>query len=88
MAVRVVTFNAGLAVGVLPYATERLPRVVEALAALDVDLLHVQELWLDAQWEALRTGVAARLPHAVRPPAIAGELGAGCSEAQLAPLVA
>lgn len=88
MPFRVATFNAGLAVGLLPYVTERVPRVVHALAALDVDLLFVQELWLDAHWDAVREAVSGKLPHALRPPALAGRRQAACTEQQLAPLVA
>ena len=88
VAFRVATFNAGLAVGVLPYATERLPRVVEALAALDVDLLFVQEFWLDSQWQALCDVARAKLPHAFRPAPLLPPSGAVCTKEQLAPLIA
>jgi endonuclease/exonuclease/phosphatase family metal-dependent hydrolase len=88
VAFRVATFNAGLAVGVLPYATERAPRVVEALAALDVDLLFVQEFWLDSHWQALCSAVRAKLPHTLRPEPLLPPRGAVCSEEQLAPLIA
>jgi endonuclease/exonuclease/phosphatase family metal-dependent hydrolase len=88
VAFRAATFNAGLAVGILPYTTERLPHVVDALAALDVDLLFVQEFWLDSHWQALRTAVRAKLPHALRPQAALPSRGAVCTEEQLAPLVA
>ena len=85
---RVATFNAGLAVGVLPYATERLPRVVEALVGLDVDLLFVQEFWLDSQWEALRDAARTKLPYAFRPEPVLPTHGAVCTEEELAPLMA
>ncbi|WP_437759909.1 endonuclease/exonuclease/phosphatase family protein [Sorangium sp. So ce1389] len=88
MPFQVATFNAGLAVGVLPYATERVPRVIEALAGLDVDLLFVQEFWLDAHWDLLRRALESRLPHAFRPePAHPAAHGA-CSASQVRPLVA
>jgi endonuclease/exonuclease/phosphatase family metal-dependent hydrolase len=85
--VRVATFNAGLAVGYLPNVRERLPRVVEALSALDVDLLFVQELWLDEHWERLTSALAKRLPHAFRPPHVVVASG-GCTKEQLAPFIA
>ncbi|AUX42639.1 uncharacterized protein SOCE26_040720 [Sorangium cellulosum] len=88
MPFQVATFNAGLAVGVLPYATERVPRVVEALAALDVDLLFVQEFWLDAHWDLLRRALASRLPHALRPEPVHPAAPAACSAGQVRPLVA
>jgi endonuclease/exonuclease/phosphatase family metal-dependent hydrolase len=85
---RVATFNAGLAVGVLPYATERLPRVVDALVALDVDLLFVQEFWLDTHWNLLRDAARAKLPYTFRPDPVLPQRGAVCTAEQLAPLVA
>ncbi|WP_437563378.1 endonuclease/exonuclease/phosphatase family protein [Sorangium sp. So ce542] len=88
MPFRIATFNAGLAVGVLPYATERVPRVVEALAALDVDLLFVQEFWLDAHWDLLRRALESRLPHALRPEPAHPAPRAACSASQVRPLVA
>lgn len=83
---RIATFNAGLATGVLPHVTERLPHVVAALAALDVDVLFVQEFWLDAHFHEL----VAALPHlhAFRaPPANPARHGA-CTAEELAPLAA
>jgi endonuclease/exonuclease/phosphatase family metal-dependent hydrolase len=65
---RVATFNAGLAVGVLPHANARLEHVIPALAALEVELLFVQEVWLEHHWERLRRALAHQLPHAFRPP--------------------
>jgi endonuclease/exonuclease/phosphatase family metal-dependent hydrolase len=85
---RVATFNAGLAVGVLPHVTERLPHVIAALAALDVDLLFVQEFWLEQHWRRLCLALQARLPHSLRPPALAEAAQAVCSEDQLLPLMA
>src|SRR3954469_24935037 len=88
VAFRVATFNAGLAVGVLPYTTQRLPRVVEALASLDVDLLFVQEFWLDTHWQALCDAVRSKLPYVFRPKPVSPPHGAVCTKEQLAPLVA
>jgi endonuclease/exonuclease/phosphatase family metal-dependent hydrolase len=82
---RVATFNAGLAVGVLPNVTERLPLVIEALAALDVDLLFVQEFWLESHWQALQARVSHRMPHGLRPPARETAMG-GCTPEALLPL--
>jgi endonuclease/exonuclease/phosphatase family metal-dependent hydrolase len=87
MPLRVATFNAGLAVGVLPYATERLACVVDALASLDVDLLFVQEFWLDSHWEHLRRALEPEMPHTFRPMPTASPSRA-CTAEQLAPLVA
>jgi endonuclease/exonuclease/phosphatase family metal-dependent hydrolase len=85
--VRVATFNAGLAVGYLPNVRERLPLVVDALAGLDVDLLLVQEFWLDEHWERLCDALARKLPFTFRPPRVEVASG-GCTNEQLAPLLA
>ncbi|RYZ05749.1 MAG: hypothetical protein EOO73_18790 [Myxococcales bacterium] len=82
---RVATFNAGLAVGVLPHVQERLPAVLASLAELEVDVLFVQEFWLEEHWLALRERVRERLPHALRPPPLAVAHGS-CSERDLGPL--
>jgi len=85
---RIATFNAGLAVGVLPHALERLPHVVSALATLDVELFFVQEVWLDPHWEQLREAASARFPHSFRAaPAQPARHGV-CSKEEVEPLVA
>lgn len=66
---RVATYNAGLAVGVLPHAAERAAPVAQALAALPADLVCVQEIWLESHWQQLTAAVGPRLRHALRPPA-------------------
>lgn len=85
---KLVTFNAGLAVGVLPYATERVPHVGRALAELDADLLFLQEVWLESQWDAVVARTRARFPHVFRPPAAARITHGACSPEEVAPLVA
>lgn len=67
-ALRVATYNAGLAVGVLPHAAERAAPVVQALAALPADLICVQEVWLESHWRELAAAATPRLTHALRPP--------------------
>jgi endonuclease/exonuclease/phosphatase family metal-dependent hydrolase len=83
VAFRIATFNAGLAVGVLPHVTERLPRVVAALAELDVDLLFVQEFWLESHWERLVRALQSRLPHAFRPEPMRAGARPACREKEL-----
>jgi endonuclease/exonuclease/phosphatase family metal-dependent hydrolase len=87
VAIRIATFNAGLAVGFLPYSTERLPLIVDALARLDVDLLFVQEFWLEAHWSTLRAAIAERLPDTLRQPAFCNPEHGACSQAEVEPLV-
>jgi endonuclease/exonuclease/phosphatase family metal-dependent hydrolase len=83
---KLVTFNAGLAVGVLPYATERVPHVARAIAELDADLVFLQEVWLDSQWDAVVAAARARFPHFFRPPAAARVTHGACSPEEVAPL--
>jgi endonuclease/exonuclease/phosphatase family metal-dependent hydrolase len=82
---RIATFNAGLAVGVLPNVAERLPHVLSALASLDVDVLFVQEFWLDSHFQQLCSLVREKLPHVLRqkPQPLQG---GGCTKQQLAAL--
>jgi endonuclease/exonuclease/phosphatase family metal-dependent hydrolase len=61
---RLATFNAGLAYGFVPLAEERSSRVPDALAELGADVLCVQEVWLPADVEAVRSATAANLPEA------------------------
>lgn len=84
--VRFGTFNTGLAEGDVPNVAQRRQPIIDAVAASDLDLVCLQEVWNRADWTAIRTGLAARFPNTVRhppmpPPAI-------CSEAELAPLLA
>jgi endonuclease/exonuclease/phosphatase family metal-dependent hydrolase len=85
---RMATFNAGLAVGVLDYASERTPFVIQALAAEPLDLLCVQEFWLDSQWEKLVTSVGDRLPSRMRPAAVASSNTSACTPSEIAPAAA
>ena len=59
----VVTFNAGLARNFVPYADERLPWVVDALANLDADVVCLQEVWTPDQIDAIVAGVTDAFPH-------------------------
>jgi endonuclease/exonuclease/phosphatase family metal-dependent hydrolase len=91
---RVATFNAGLAVGVVALASERVEPIARALPTLDADLLCLQEVWLDEHWQRLVAATAASFPHAVRIPAdrphetvdVALPPEAACSAAQVAPI--
>jgi endonuclease/exonuclease/phosphatase family metal-dependent hydrolase len=81
-AFRAGTYNAGLALGALKYADERVEPVVEALAHEDLDLLCVQEFWLDDHWRRLVERTAQQLPHTHRlPPEPADKLACTATEA-------
>jgi endonuclease/exonuclease/phosphatase family metal-dependent hydrolase len=82
---RVATYNAGLAVGVLKYADERAEPLVNALAEQPVDLLCVQEFWLEDHWRRLASTMSSALPNTFR--LAAEEKGGTCDEAEVAPLV-
>ena len=49
---RIATFNAGL-LDTVGWVPERRPLVNEAVAALDADVVCMQEVWQDADWDAL-----------------------------------
>ena len=89
---RVVTFNAGLAVGVVPYASERVEPLARALSKIEADLVCLQEVWLEKHWETITQWAATSLPHVVRPrPEVvtgsnAMPEGAACSEKEVEPL--
>jgi endonuclease/exonuclease/phosphatase family metal-dependent hydrolase len=85
---RIATFNAGLAVGVLPYASERMPHVVEAVAALEADVVFVQEVWLESHWKALQAAAASRFPHMLRAAPMQPARHGACSAEEVAELVA
>lgn len=84
----VLTFNAGLVIGVLPLARERVPLVADQLAKEPADLVCAQELWLEPQWRAVADALAPRLPHTHRPPAATPGADEACSADDIAPLEA
>jgi endonuclease/exonuclease/phosphatase family metal-dependent hydrolase len=81
---RLATFNAGLAVGVLPHAAERAPAVVAALAREKLDVLCVQEFWHESHWEELVSGLNGSLSQRLRPPPLSSEIGAPCKRREIA----
>jgi endonuclease/exonuclease/phosphatase family metal-dependent hydrolase len=83
---RVATYNAGLAVGVLKYAQERVSPLVRALADQKVDLLCVQEFWLEEHWDSLAAEVRDSLPNTFRLPP--ERVTASCEAREVEPVVA
>jgi endonuclease/exonuclease/phosphatase family metal-dependent hydrolase len=57
-----VTFNAGLARGFVDLAAERAPLVADAVAALDADVVALQEVWDPEDVQAVATAVQDRFP--------------------------
>ncbi|MCA9581356.1 MAG: endonuclease/exonuclease/phosphatase family protein [Myxococcales bacterium] len=62
----IVTYNAGLADGFVPYARERAPLIEDALADLRTDVMCVQEVWTQADWDGLAMAAAGSFPHTYR----------------------
>ncbi len=58
-----VTYNGGLARGFVPYTDLRAQDVSEAVAALDVDLVCVQEFWLPEHVTMLEDAAAETFPN-------------------------
>ncbi len=92
-----VSYNVGLARGFVSYADERAAPAGQAIAALDADVVCLQEVWLreeDGVWqrayeETLRAATSAAFPHSyveITLP-IAGAV-TGCNAAEAAPLEA
>lgn len=88
---RVATWNGGLAKGFVPYTDERAVVTTEAVAALELELLCVQEFWRPEDVTRLQTALQAKLPNQhVLAPDPGEDTGAGppCTETELDPLQA
>ena len=87
---RIATYNAGLAEGFVPLATERLPLVAEAIADLDADVVFLQEVWTPDAVAELSDAASATFPDAIFPePIPETELGdPACTVDELADLEA
>ncbi|WP_438009977.1 endonuclease/exonuclease/phosphatase family protein [Sorangium sp. So ce321] len=83
---RVATYNGGLAMGVLKYVDERAEPLINALAEQPVDLLCVQEFWLEEHWQRLVAATSSSLPNTFRLPP--GHEDGGCTSQETDPLVA
>ena len=60
------TYNAGLAHGAVPFANERVQPLVDEIKESTADVLCMQEVWTDADADAISEGVKATFPHAFR----------------------
>lgn len=78
------TYNLGLLDSV-GFVEQRAPLVLGATAALDVDLLCVQEVWQQPHWDQLSAANMTRRPHQLRLPAEPGAHGR-CSLELYSPL--
>jgi len=55
--VRVLTFNTGLAPGLVRYSSQRQPLVTKEVAGQDADIVCLQEVWTDQSREAVITAL-------------------------------
>lgn len=82
--VKAVTYNLGLALGFVDAAVERTPHTIEAVAAVEADVLCVQEVWTAEDVAALQAAAAAALPNqlfpAPQPDSDPGQPACGASE--------
>ncbi len=91
---RVATFNAGLAVGAVKFASERVEPLAQELPKIDADLVCLQEVWLEEHWARIAEKSTNSLPNTVRlnAPAAAARASAApgakavCSAREVAPL--
>ncbi len=89
-ALRVATYNGGLARGFVDYATARSPVVIEGVAALaeaGLDVLCVQEFWTAEDFQGLADG-ASSLEHTHRIDPDPGECATACAAEDADPLEA
>jgi endonuclease/exonuclease/phosphatase family metal-dependent hydrolase len=57
------TYNAGLAIGFVPGANERLDLVADGIATIDADVVCLQEVWTPDQVDAVASASEAAFPH-------------------------
>jgi endonuclease/exonuclease/phosphatase family metal-dependent hydrolase len=79
-----VTYNAGLAVGFVPGASTRGADTAAAVAALDADVVCLQEVWLPADVAAFEAAAASAFPHVYFPtPAPVVDIEPACDDGEL-----
>ncbi len=63
--VRIDTFNIGLAGAFVPYEAERRAPLVDAIAAMDSDIVCVQEVWAQSDKDRIIEAARTTFPHSV-----------------------
>ncbi len=81
------TFDAGLARGDVRYADERARLVPDALAALDVDVLCLNEVWDEGDLGAIRAALGVSLPTSAVLEDMQETREAACPEEAVEPLL-
>lgn len=90
-ALRVATYNAGLAPGYVDYTAERAPKTIDAIAGVDAQVLCVQEVWRPEDVDALQAAAGDRFSSAFFLPPDPGDTTGGeaaCTNEELDPLQA
>ncbi len=83
-----VTYNAGLAVAFVPAANDRAPDTTAAVAALDADLVCLQEVWLPEHIALMADAAASSFPHQYFPdPSQDASDTPACTSEDLDPLI-
>jgi len=85
------TYNTGLALGYVDYAPEREPLIGEALAALEADVICMQEVWTKEQADALIAAAADGYKYSWYELTLEEDLGPGepaCTAEEADPLEA
>ncbi len=63
------TYNAGLAIGFVPGANERLDQVASGIAGIDADVVCLQEVWTPEQVDAVAVATESAFPNQYFPDA-------------------
>jgi endonuclease/exonuclease/phosphatase family metal-dependent hydrolase len=84
----VATYNAGLATGFVEYADERMPLIGPAVAALDADVVCLEEVWTQEQVDAVLAATKAAFPYSYHEvtKGEGGTTAAACGESESGPL--
>ncbi|MCA9627166.1 MAG: endonuclease/exonuclease/phosphatase family protein [Myxococcales bacterium] len=85
---RVLTFNAGLAPGVIPHVDDRATSIATALAQEDFDVACLQEVWLQRHQRLLRDQLTREPGVTWMSPEPEPVAGLRCEDAELTSLVA
>ncbi len=81
------TYNAGLALSFVKYTLERSPAIVDAMKNQQFDVLCLQEVWRQGDWDALARALPG-LPNQTRREAEPSATGPSCIAVELDPLQA
>ena len=83
-ALSVMTFNAGLVRGGVALVNERLPHIAPALAATGADVICLNEVWDDQDYDRIRSSLAPTHPNTFRAKTVdSGHLWFQCNPIQL-----